>query len=842
MKRFISLLLALVLFGASLIGSVSAEDASFSGATVTVNCGGKETAVNVLQNQEGDFLVPVTWITYYGAMKCAVDDDRYVFCYPGQDAGREFCKRIFISKNGSAFDITVRVNHADLSLCSGKFSDSIIYNGTLYLPLAEILPFINAKVGISKEGTVLIYPNCISLFQALYNAGINNLIFDADYDIAGGDLLGGSAYILDSFIGFRFDRIFFFADSQSADYEKLFKSYLTDDEVYLSAFDKETDPVRDLINETVEFFDKGETVLKEVGSSVYKLVDEIGMPEELYDDDFYRLLYKDFEAVDIDGVKVKVTGLDFAEAYLKIADYYVTYNNQVDDHRKMLMSIIPRKSSKKDKANPVYAAAKRTTALYGDDVFDKLKAASSSALKDFVKKFCKSFVKEKVTGDALGQTLAPYKISLAITKLIIPDEFKTLNDYALIGHMDNIVSTAYDAVLSYKHDCNFTTENLDNMRLSAIMTLIASRNAFKSIWNEDYDRIERVDALLRKLYLAADGVECDSSDYYGRKRDELRNGIDKIKAKAGEDNGEKLSLIASDIEADYIQYIDFEEDPFDIFLYWKDGKLGIIDKKGDIVEKARWDGFQRVPYDKIFIWDEDLAKDNSKNGVNGYWVTKDGSLTEGYFLGGCGGDMVDLNIYWDENLNKPYVFKTNYGELSAHYEYSYEEYSKEYYALKPCGVIRKINGWTGGERTGQSFYKSFSPNLTSEKYALFDLKTGSVISDYIYDDYFEVNEHVFMISQNGKWRMIDPMTDYIDGCEYDSPRDAYDREFGPWQNAFVDANGYIVTKVNGKFGLSDAYGKHIIEPTYKNISFVSYDGVFWVQNDDDKWDLMQLTK
>ena len=302
---------------------------------------------------------------------------------------------------------------------------------------------------------------------------------------------------------------------------------------------------------------------------------------------------------------------------------------------------------------------------------------------------------------------------------------------------------------------------------------------------------------------------------------------------------EEFEEIASDIDVDCIEYVDYKNDPYEIFFYWKNGKVGIMDKNGGIIEEARWDFLSHnEPYDQIFVFDNKLAakyNGGSDFGIypNGYWVKKDGALTEDNYSG-CGGPVETEELYWHEKDGKAYVFTVLLGQTINFTEYSYNAVSQSdwFDSFDSFRFIQPIDGVESNEDR--------SPRKTSEKYALFDIKTGKVISDYIYDDKYVINDNVALVEQDGIWRMIDYTGKYVNNCVYDNPHGARYEEFDVGQrNAFVYCNGYIVTKSNGKFGLADEYGNQIIGHEYENISFVSDDGIFGIQTDDGRWALFR---
>jgi hypothetical protein len=57
---------------------------------------------------------------------------------------------------------------------------------------------------------------------------------------------------------------------------------------------------------------------------------------------------------------------------------------------------------------------------------------------------------------------------------------------------------------------------------------------------------------------------------------------------------------------------------------------------------------------------------------------------------------------------------------------------------------------------------------------------------------------------------------------------------------YIDVNGYVVIKINGKYGLLNSAGKQIIEPIYNGISNVSPDGYYWIKDNVNGWCLKNI--
>lgn len=288
-KRILSVILSAVILVSVFSISASAENA-YEKCSININFEGVLENKEVIKDSSGTIFAPISWLTYYGMMKVDNNEDEYECYYPEQAKAKNFAKRIFISKDSdhkysvcfyydesSLFDeitsyfdkfkvISEAVNSADSKekvldniyrslgvanrakiekirnsykpIYEGNFSESITENNEIYFPIYEILPLINSKVVID-DGTLYISPNRGSVFKALYNSNIGSLVFDADSDLGyGKTFMDITAYTCSTLFTGRIDRLDFITKSgKRNDYETVFSDYLTDDEVYLAAFD-----------------------------------------------------------------------------------------------------------------------------------------------------------------------------------------------------------------------------------------------------------------------------------------------------------------------------------------------------------------------------------------------------------------------------------------------------------------------------------------------------------------------------------------------------------------------------------------------------------------------------
>lgn len=606
MKKIISLLLALVLLFTTLsVSMVSAEEA-LTQCTVEVNYGGVIYRQNVVKNQDGQILAPVTWLYYFGGMPMDVEDGYYKFSYVGQEDRGDFAKRIMVKDDGSSFDVRYYVSASEAitkdrpwgdtwkenlewfehelsqavfgvkkialgleqfgsekdwsySVLSGTFSGQACYMDGLYLPIAELLPLLNADVAFSEQGQVLIHPHSVSLSQALYDLNLDDLRFVATEDIYGSDALSKTGYVVDTLLNFRIDRLdFVFNSGKTADYQELFKSYLTDNETYLAAYDAEVSPQAEQFAFMDEALGAGNTALGALGTG-FKWLAQEGYAEEMFPD-VYEVFFTDYPHSDIKGA-------DIVEGFGKCYSYVSTYANQVEDHRYMLEAVFETGAVDVVQDSAAYRAAQLTWNLYGEEYAEKAVSMAATGLRDAAWDIVKKGLNVKVS---------PHDVVLAVLKLGLQDQFQVVKNTGLINYMDAIVETAYSA-FCYSDLTDCSADALNDLRLRAMMTLVASRHAYDTLWDGDHEKIEQIDAALTKLYLASEGVDADSSDYYGKKKAELQKTLTYISTKNG-----GTEMTNPTIVQDYSDAQGYSDDSL-VGTWWAemDGEYGEITFRDD---------------------------------------------------------------------------------------------------------------------------------------------------------------------------------------------------------------------------------------------------------------------
>ena len=274
MKRISSFFLIIVLL-LSLIGSliVAAIDQDlYTPTTIEVEFRGETIYQYGFVNDDGTVLLPADLLIYFGGMKRFSVGEDYIYSMSGSESNNVLDRKIIINKNGAYGKSTIQIpGREDIAGVSVNFSDSYISDCNLYLPLHEIVPFLDAEVEILDDGILYINPSPISGFEAL-NYGPYDDLYEVAFfmdDVIGGEVIGAMSLIIESIVNLRFDRLDIIFDTGAIkDYSTLFEKILVENETYLAAFDKETTPSAEalkkfqdlLINESETYFKRVEKV------------------------------------------------------------------------------------------------------------------------------------------------------------------------------------------------------------------------------------------------------------------------------------------------------------------------------------------------------------------------------------------------------------------------------------------------------------------------------------------------------------------------------------------------------------------------------------------------------
>ena len=307
---------------------------------------------------------------------------------------------------------------------------------------------------------------------------------------------------------------------------------------------------------------------------------------------------------------------------------------------------------------------------------------------------------------------------------------------------------------------------------------------------------------------------------------------------SGDENNEKTeqnklkTVLEDHIEADSIKYFDSTVG-YDFAVIEKNGKFGLIDYNGQIILPIEYDSIDLYETAPNGLETKLLAYDTNSNA---FWIEKDGTLSAG-FLGGWGFEN-GAEIYW---MDGPLMFDNFKGKV----DYSYDAYITYRHGSHTLGTItnktadvipiQKINGYSSS--SGDML--AYSVTKASEKYALFNLKTEKLLTDFIFDDYGYNGfiEGVLPVQKDGKWGYINDegkmLTDFI----YDT---SYETQWGN-KHMYSALNNYSIVRQGDLWGLIDNQGNEVLEVKYECISQVNQDGYVWLKS-NNKWSLCQIAQ
>lgn len=525
MKKIISiLLLVAILIPAFTYMAIFAIDTSeYTKNSILVDFRGTYVYVNVFVSEDGTILMPSDILMFFGDLKRRTDSSEYVYSKSDSSNTYEIDREIRISKNGSYGKSVIQISgKGSLAGTYVNFTDSYTDNEILYLPLEQIVPFLDAKIEITENGILHIYPNPVSIFEALSYGNLNHMLdpdYDNDYynvlfDLSDSNGCAALSMFVDTIMG-RLDRMDFIFDSGTIkDYKALYEKMLVENKAYLSAFDEAKTPYDKVFEEYAENLKDAKDVI-EIGKEMFD-----GKTESLE----YMMASKNFASYgnfsDF-GDTIVVLG-DTIDALYKIINYADVLNKMVDDHQEMLYVVYGNGDVKNTSAG---VAANEVADLYGNHTGKKIKSWGLSALRDFA---------SEIMIDAVTKPITPYLVVCNAIKDIIPGDLS--KDYNQI-YLATIVGDSRKAFANYYNNMSFNRESLNNLRLSLLMTMFSSKYGYDiaSMFDiEDYPNSDRsikrvtVNNWLEKLYLAADSVECCTPEYYSDMRDELSKSVENL--------------------------------------------------------------------------------------------------------------------------------------------------------------------------------------------------------------------------------------------------------------------------------------------------------------------------
>ena len=448
-----------------------------------------------------------------GAWYFSTDQIEYYTDYRFDEEDMCFREDAVIKSGGlsKAIAIDTKDNTAFVRAYLQKLDNIYEYNDQLYYPVHQLLPLMECT--ISAEGNVLYLEHAqVSMVDALGAYVPEVYYFDANEEFAGKAwanlIMVGSAYLFDT-VGHpkNWLRI---GGAEYGDYKNAVEDYLTKYDVYQE--------VMEFTNGTTETAKQGKSYVKTAkkGENVLKFIEMIyDMLEKAGDvSDFYEFIPEDIWKEISSWAKGAEVAMDAVEA---VSNYAL----MVQDHRDMLAVVYPKITKNVKWDDLKLRGIKSIYDQYGGDVIHSILYETAEELSkkgiwkaaDFVSKG--SIGLYKTVAEVGGNLMTKYVEQLGI---------KASDDMALLNHHITLTEDAKSKYHDHMQTGPYKQKKIEQIRLSALMTMLSSKKCFEIIRdnNAHYDevvsycnnQISQIDEFLKKFYLAKDAVMVDGIEYY----------------------------------------------------------------------------------------------------------------------------------------------------------------------------------------------------------------------------------------------------------------------------------------------------------------------------------------
>lgn len=499
MRRLLVAFLSIVILLPCICVGVNAEE-NYTFYKINIDSGSGAIGEKAIV-QDGEIYISADSFSNY--TRFTFDKETKTFLIKGQELKKAF-KSVVI-------DIAKK-----RMLISGKkffeLSDCFEIEGEIYLPLCQMLPILNADIYEIKDNIIYISNNKLSLAEVLYDFDISDYYFNIStefYDMDWAVLLTiVPNYVWDTVVDVRFDRLdIVYNSGEYNDYKDAFSSFISDDNLYLKAKAEDASA----IDSTVEFFNKANSTAKDM-KSVYGWVEAAGKSEISSETggallDSLKAYYDsgDLKTDDLKGLNDAWTGgkISFGDC-IEILTYVYTYATQVEDNRQMLNAvyIVDSKITKKETARK---AAKQVYDLYGDNIVPALyKEIATTVASDTLEDL-----------SPIGVYTATAKVAGTVLETFMPFE---PGEIAKLPVYSDVVLSAASKYRAYD---TMTDESTNNLRLSLLLCMIASKKCYEvmaDVFDEDTSyyksKVEKIEQLIMGLYIAEENTEFDSFEHF----------------------------------------------------------------------------------------------------------------------------------------------------------------------------------------------------------------------------------------------------------------------------------------------------------------------------------------
>ena len=391
------------------------------------------------------------------------------------------------------------------------------YGGLYYFPAAWMLPVMDTVASV-EDGALVIERVGVTFVDAFHDLNLQDLMFTHEKELGDSLFLGGAivipSYLFDTVRNFRIDRVS--PVGQLRDFNTAMGNLMTDRDAYEAAF-----TMYDLSDDErqVGYADKlmkGSSLSAKAIKLIRQLSDFTDHTEE-----FLEAMPQDI----YDTIQTVGKGAKYTRMVIKTVKNYCL---MLKDNRDMFRTVYLSSSSKKQSTKQ--KAARRIVKLYSDmDIahmaFDLgeqiILDMTDDSLEAGLVLLTHSFAWEAVAVELGGE---------AMNELLKGAGLTDTEGLALLYYYIDLAADGEAMYRKYEEEYKYTSETIQNLRLSAMLTLLASKKCYEIMRDNTMEdsgdpldaqyrsycqnRIDLIVKHLSLLYLSADSTLADGMSYF----------------------------------------------------------------------------------------------------------------------------------------------------------------------------------------------------------------------------------------------------------------------------------------------------------------------------------------
>lgn len=543
-----------------------AEDSEVTEIYLTANVNGQSQKLSALQNKDGNLFLSSSVLSDITVYKYIAESSKFI--HDSSDGTSKY-REIWITGEKPQINVVSYQMNLPVIKKTIDLPDVLDYNGEKYFPLAELLPTLNSNATIIDK-CLYIEDVPYSMTNIMSEFNISEYMFNMydDNDFLGlsdTKILAGYSYLFNGLVNFdlkRFVPIGAYIGREES-YEEIFTSYLAEDETYFAAINEEEHYIIPAVDYMLGDDADRENAIVEAFDALYDISDK--EHDELIKTfttlDSYTTEYSSIEAI-----STASKGIDFG---LKASAYIELYFNHVTDHYEMIDSVYDIENNQKHGLKLWFNGDEQLKAA--DTIYSQYNSEKrSEIIKYIAEQIGRLYVNEFKSGLSSGGSLTYAKLGASISKLFfIATDFHVYNvaqKCENLGYYNKLMECGVSKFWIYNNTTNnLSHEAIENARLSAIFTLLSSRSMYQAFLDSEktygnnggiYQRkIDSINEILKKLYLAKNCCLTDSEEYIDEKIEILKDSIDDIEINHYNKNNNLIETQLDNIaEDDLIKY------------------------------------------------------------------------------------------------------------------------------------------------------------------------------------------------------------------------------------------------------------------------------------------------